>query len=467
METVFNRHFNSCVTMGWYAGLFYIVFCLLSFVRFFTDYSLSISLCGIIYGVLGFSFIYYGPITRRYCIDLFSPLFLFFNAFGVYFATVLLFTPGVNELTVLYIVSTLFFFLIFFEITPRIKTVNFMMRFNGELKSPNVAIMRAVILQIVGFVCFAFLTTKAGYDTPWGVIDSPFAYRLYISSNGMSYIKTFVDFLIIGPVVVVFMHYCKRKLPWTIPASFLVFALIYTLLSGYRGQTIFLMLNLILIWHVIKHKISMGIIVVFGALVVPFAVLYGELRRADGGFSIENIRQFIENTSYDVWLTLFLNRLDAAIFFDKLVSDWNQLHPKLGGSYFELLIQPIPRSFFPNKPLLPNVELTTIMLPGQYEQSASYDFSVFGELYYNFLWVGVVVGGAVLAWMIRFLQNTFESCIRRKSDIDMLYLLAFYLFPVGVVVSGVVQAVIGILLNLMVTALLLILFFNRTKVGGV
>lgn len=88
-----------------------------------------------------------------------------------------------------------------------------------------------------------------------------------------------------------------------------------------------------------------------------------------------------------------------------MMADAGTLEMARGGTFFAALVVPVPRDLWAGKPPGLGVELAGVFRPELVRFGYSEAVLGHGEFFYNFGWPGVIVGIAVLAWFVAWLDR--------------------------------------------------------------
>lgn len=159
-------------------------------------------------------------------------------------------------------------------------------------------------------------------------------------------------------------------------------------------------------------KDLLRLILIGGALAVAF---FG------GAWYITQFRGV--TTSEGIFRSTDLSQADALVALTA-----QGFKPEWGATYLAGLTTLIPRSIWPDKPLPGNVLSSTILTPDRYQLTgAETTAGLLGEGYINFLWIGGVSAGVLLA----FLALLCERLMRRGAS-DIIWVLGVLILLRGV-----------------------------------
>jgi hypothetical protein len=399
-------------------------------------------------------------LTRSIYFDAFSPALLAVHAFGIYFLAVMAFNEELTTAALAYVVVTL---LLYLTISLLVPTLN--LRAIRELTSGFVLKgpvgRKAIAMQAVGVSIFTAMTRLAGFGSPIEIFSAPLKYRFFMLTGGMTYVKVLMDFLIAAPVLVITVAYylgrANRKLWWSCASI----ALFYALCTGERSAPIILIIQVLLIRHLFGKRLSIRLVLPIALVVIPFVAIMGEYRMARYAQESGALDTVIGSMNATDVLKLSLERLDASIRFNELMSAYDGEPAHLGLSYLSLPVQVVPRALWKEKPRIPNPEMTRIIGRDDPNLDIALDFGIFGETLINFWWAGVLLAAAIAAVSVGVLQAAYERAALTAEPVGVLWSALLWMTPVSLIVSGVVQSVIFFAFGLIALIALQTIFFAR------
>lgn len=297
-----------------------------------------------------------------------------------------------------------------------------------------------LLLRPVGGNIFVFLTnplmraylTSATYGTGsslgyfwfYGVNMFPVASLLWLVSYGVSHRN---------PTGWWWIH--------TITGLGLVF------LVSPRTNLIAFVLSLLLVYHLVICKINTLVLILSGASVFAYASLTRLWRSIVGTMNTPTMQAGLTEISRNLNLKSFLdivgstNLADIRIFL--LIENFygRTLPLKYGETLLRVVTQLVPRALWPSKPLDLGVEIGRLLDPNTLSGSPP---GFFGEMYLNFHFFGVIIGGAFLGVGLALLYKQWMVLSRNALTIVLYALLAPRIFVV--VSSTLANIVLGILL---------------------
>jgi hypothetical protein len=133
----------------------------------------------------------------------------------------------------------------------------------------------------------------------------------------------------------------------------------------------------------------------------------------------------------------------------------------LGRSLVDFVVQPIPRTVYPDKPYKTPAFLTQLLMPGT-RITFTPEYGLVTELFVNFWIPGVIFGAACFGVLMRVL----EAYVNRHDQNPSLELLYAHnvMLPWGWMISGFnSDATVGLLMNLVFTIILLLFITMSPK----
>lgn len=211
-----------------------------------------------------------------------------------------------------------------------------------------------------------------------------------------------------------------------------------------RYSLICFLLPLIVILHFHKKRINFVKISIFGVFAGMYFLVWDIYRNAMQGTDITENKSISESI-YDG----FMANLD---YFDTLLRLLKSSQPFLNGStYLVVLVKPIPRSIWVDKPMGANSVLTADLFPEYFLIGRSRAASIVTEAYMNFGWIGVLIvmfftGVLCKNLYHKYILNDFNIWNTLKYAIAMIFLLTlvrvdmqiastflmYYLIPISV-----------------------------------
>ena len=147
-------------------------------------------------------------------------------------------------------------------------------------------------------------------------------------------------------------------------------------------------------------------------------------------------------------LYLFMSRLDMLPQMTQALSlaELNQIKFEGGMSYIYSLLHAIPRNLWVDKPPLTAAYVTGLVNPGAYSDGVNIFPSIMLEAYINFLWVGAMIIGIVIAGMSALYDKVLrQGCLRNQA-----FALMAFTFPMSLINEGLHSNIVASLIYLFV-----------------
>ncbi len=234
---------------------------------------------------------------------------------------------------------------------------------------------------------------------------------------------------LIGPAVLIAAAIMKNPLRSPLFWLLLVLAMAGKfIVTGSRGGTLAILVLLFFILAARKNKIRVGRLIVFAFSIMLLVGVMSEFRTQS--------RDIFKSGQYNYQMGLLATFERAVVVFGKYSSQGNSDFPiyvmvpeekplLFGQSYFSMIVAPIPRAIWEDKPMGVGRLASETFMPFK---QGGVPPSPAGEAYWNFHVFGVVF--VFVLWGM-FLQVFWKSVInRRMPGIIALYVItAFYLNP--------------------------------------
>jgi hypothetical protein len=413
---------------------------------------------GLALGYLALSLFFALPIID---LDLFSPVALMAHAFGIYFFLPLAFADSYLSATLLFIVGTLIASLMLYLCLPKL---NFgQARWIGKAQYPRTTLITtAISMQLVGYIGFIISTRLAGFSNPLAVLSDSVKYRFFMMVGGMTYVTELLGFLIITPAIIVavafYLHLVSKKIFLSITLA----ALFYGLATGSRGALIGIVIQILFVRHILHRRVGISLVLLLMLIVIPFIAIAGQyrmLKYANESGTLENV---VSELDMQDIVKLAFSRLDASRMFNELMAAYDE-GPQFGISYVELPLQVVPRAFWPDKPMLPNPEMTRIIGRDDPYLDIAFDFGIFGETYINFGWLGILIGSLIIVVISGSMEIVYEAAKNQRNPVCIITCAFLLLIPCEVVVAGLDEIIIIGSFEVVKILMLRKLFFTATK----
>lgn len=254
----------------------------------------------------------------------------------------------------------------------------------------------------------------------------------------------------------------KHNRGWTIALLALALYLTEAVLSTSRLSLVLVVMWSAFLYHRYRRPISLWRVALIGSPLVLVVVLFGYARNLEVGSAAaysEAAEVLIDQPS--LISDLFLQRMDM---LPELVAALD-LHragvlPDLNGaSYLYAFLHSVPRSLWEAKPLLTAALATSETHPLAYADGVNIFPSILFEGMANLSYVGVVLSGALIA----FLSRQLERAIEADRLVPSVWALSLLTFPMALFNEGIHSNFTG---NLLYLTAMTALLYQALKVVG-
>ncbi len=433
--------------------------------RFFLAIYLCACLVSVMLGNIGFA-LCYAVLSLFFMLnstdlDILAPMSMVTQAFGIYFLLPLALIDDRDPATLTYIACTLIATLALYLLMPRL---NFGIgrRLGKSLVFRKSFLRTTVVMQIAGGVGFLISTWLAGFSNPFMVFADPIQYRFFMMVGGMTYFTELLGFLITMPAIVITVAYYMKETSRAVFVTVVAVAALYGLATGARGSVILLVIQIFLIRHILYKRIGARLVILLVCIVVPFIAISGQYRQLKYTSANGSLQAVLSHLTFQDAVNAAFSRMDAADMFNEFMVAERYHDPKLGMSYIEIVAEAIPRSFWKDKPRLPNPEMTRIIGRNDPYLDIAFDFGIFGETFLNFSWFGIIVGGVIVAIIGGLMQCIYDYAVSERSPVVILWVAVLCTVPLALVVSGLVEVLITAGLSILQVLVVRKLFFHRS-----
>jgi hypothetical protein len=247
-----------------------------------------------------------------------------------------------------------------------------------------------------------------GFFAGQNPISNPLAFRQFIQSKGMFYLLSVYIFLL--NVVSIYVPYViikERRRPSAVIIIAYVIAAVFALISGFASMIVTVIIAPLLFWSAcFRKRVELGLIVLL-PVVVAFTVVYRDLNLAGNGFSLSVALAKVEERPEAA--AHALNRFDYLENFAKGERYLTTTDPDWGASLVEVLMQPVPRAIWPQKPENFSTSMTRQLLPQNLEIGVTANFNSLNEFVQAFGGFGVLIGGVILAFILAISYCVFDA----------------------------------------------------------
>jgi hypothetical protein len=260
-----------------------------------------------------------------------------------------------------------------------------------------------------------------------GVAISEGGYFAASRAGGLSGISFLLRFALVGSYVAVLYMARRRSHPLLVTAavyallvSLVVFALMPTKIVV--ANTIFIIVGAI---HYLRHSVRVRTLVIAGVsglLLMPALMAYRH------GWTAQRLWELLRSlpAKPELLLAGILQRSFGADSFVVILDSVAHGKPfELGRTFGSLVWWWVPRALWAEKPLTYAIEFweTFLRQSAYFPQNVSASPTMIGELYLNFWWPGVVIGGLLSGCACRLCYLWFKKQSRGEASV-LIYLLS-------------------------------------------
>jgi oligosaccharide repeat unit polymerase len=234
-------------------------------------------------------------------------------------------------------------------------------------------------------------------------------------------------------------------------------AAVFPFINSSRSGIIEILIFAIVLWHYLRRRIRVRMLVWAFAFFVMLFILMGVLRAG----KVRNIDDLSSRISMEMILDRLVgNRnlfgIDKTGHIINAVPD--KLSYKYGGSLLSIFFAPIPRTMWLSKPpvnLGATIAETVYDRVKEVDKGSGISPGFVPELYLNFSVPGVLIGMFILGIWLKFLYKSFKLHIGNNRNAAIVYIVIMYGFSFDILGSEFTSALIGVLRLLipLVTAL--------------
>jgi len=262
----------------------------------------------------------------------------------------------------------------------------------------------------------------------WGdLLSGRIFTKRYTEADGQTVVAAFTYLRILGQTVpqVVFLGGLNFILGSKLSSVFdklilallFAFSMIIPLISSSRLELAYLFIFITIFIHYYIRKIPTRTIVVLGVFLLATLTILGELRRTQGSYyggEVEfGAHRIIEQT---VGRAYFMDIGKTSAIVAAFPKDLDYLH---GESLLKIFIAPIPRSLWPDKPLLAlNKFVEDEVL--QRDTSSGVPPGFVGEMYMNFGYFGVIVGNLLVGIFMSIIYSKISNNNRNVNGVMLI-----------------------------------------------
>lgn len=248
---------------------------------------------------------------------------------------------------------------------------------------------------------------------------------------------------------------------------YFLIVLVVSLLLLSRGTLVGQILTMIIIYHLIKSRISMLKISMLIISLLLFVSIYGVVR--------ENFK--LDNNGIDLGLTNHENIVKSewtefGVFPLEKVLTNNNIEPSYGMTYITLITNFVPRKIWPEKPDPGGVVFTRDYAPGLYDEYNQYTTGIFPEAIINFGIIGGIIFGffqltalmLALSYIhIKYFRNKF--IVDKPHKIFSLLVYVYSLQTIPFMITGEFTNMLYTLTVKIITVYCVFIIFRRISMA--
>lgn len=262
-------------------------------------------------------------------------------------------------------------------------------------------------------------------------LANPLGFRQLAQSQGMFYILSVFQFLLAAiSIYIPYVTLVLKRRPSLGMIILYMSSAAFAIISGFASMTAQLVIVPLFFWSVCYRKRIEIWLVFLLPIIIIFTLFYSAYRDANFfGAHIdlsEAMHAVIERPDA---AKLALNRFDYLETYAEGHRYVSSLDPDWGASMLGVLLQPLPRALWPEKPDAFSTYMTRQILPQNVEIGVTANFNSLNEFTRAFGSAGVVIGGLLLACVLVLAYSVFDSAAGRP------YLATYYVTVVLVFVS--------------------------------
>jgi len=287
----------------------------------------------------------------------------------------------------------------------------------------------ALLLLILLPICLVLLGLHFGQNP----VSNPLAFRQFIQSQGMFYLLSIYIFLL--GAISIYLPYTiitERRFPSLLVLLAYAVSAGFAVISGFASMIVSMVTVPLFFWSVCyRRRIELGLAILLPVVVV-FAVLYSAYRDVNlsgSGASISDaVRVVSENPEAAKNL---LNRFDYLEGYAKAQRYLATQDPDWGASLLGVLMQPVPRAVWPEKPDNFSTSMTRELLPENLAIGVTANFNSLNEFVKAFGAMGILIGGLVLAVVLIVTYCVFDAAAGKPYLSAYYVLVLFKYFQMG------------------------------------
>jgi hypothetical protein len=293
------------------------------------------------------------------------------------------------------------------------------LRARVQNQQPGFALTAPALFLLIALPVFLVVLGLALGLNP---LSNPLGFRQFIQSQGMFYLLSVYIFLLGAiSIYVPYVVVTQRKAPSMIVVIAYLVSAGFAVISGFASMIVSMITVPLFFWSVcFRKRIELALIVLL-PVVVAFTLLYSAYRDVNlsgSGFSVSEAIAIV--TEDPAAAANALNRFDYLENFAKAHRYLATEDPDWGASMIGVILQPVPRALWREKPDNFSTSMTRELLPQNLEIGVTANFNSLNEFIRAFGSLGIVIGGVVLAIILATTYCVFDAAV------DKPYLATYY-----------------------------------------
>ena len=344
----------------------------------------------IIFGILIFFGLFFSYKKNK---DLFSPSKWYFLSIIYFFKNIFLEEYSLNIYFIYLLLISLGFVFVILEskVTKVSDGLNFKKR---KLINQKKIFRFLVVLSIIPIVTqFYFILSYGNIfdyvnELAWRVRDW----------QGQGHLQALIKILpLINLIYLILIFSCKVEKKWRfIYIIHLVIVVFFGILSGSRGSSLYVLLNVLILYNYFQNRLTLikiaPLILLFLIVASVFGVVRNQIKVSDNEIVYYNqgsLKESLQSKQESYGL------IGLKGVYDKKYTDL-----EYGSTFLTTLTNLVPRSFWPEKPPSGGVLLTKHIEGGKYGGTSHYSTGIYTEFIMNF---GYVLGPILATLFMIFL----------------------------------------------------------------
>lgn len=368
---------------------------------------------------------------------------------------------------ILWITGALVLFLIGYALNFRVPKNRIGILKGGIEKWANnkILILSIIILAIALYSIYDFVSQLNVADLQVTNFSKKRTFRIDGEKVSLGYQRWGASLANVGFYMIFIFMLLKRVRYFSVHGLFLFaffgISALFALFTGSRVDLLFFFLNGMLIFNYLrKFRIRkfLPLILILGFLVV-FMSRSRHTRTDDiddlvGGISFyETFGSLVDNRNH-------LGFTKTAHIMDAVPGKMNFAY---GSTMLGWLYAPIPKTYWPEKPIvLTGPLITENVYQRDWKRNGGVPPGLVADLYWNFGYLGIVLGYLIAGVFTRYMYNFFLT-VKRNPNALFLYMTLLYSLVFVLHSNGVVYAITNLLQGIVPT-ILIIGFFSLPKI---